>query len=251
MSESVRMEVEGGVAVVTIDRPPVNALRFADIREINELFKEIEKKDDVNVVVLTGAGERAFVAGTDVNELAELTAETATENTADVQDCVNRIYELPQPVIAAINGPAIGSGVAFASAADIRLASTKANLHLPEVNLGVLGGSKHMARIAPQSKTRQMMYTGKPMDAAEGYRLGVFESVHEPGDLMDAAMALATEIASKLPVAVRMAKVGLNRTEFMPLQEGYAFECELTAELRNDPASAQQSREFIAGGIKR
>jgi enoyl-CoA hydratase len=219
MSEAVRMELDGGVAVVTIDRPPVNALRFRDIAEINDLFKEIEANDAVNVVVLTGA--------------------------------VDRVYELPVPVIAAINGPAIGSGVAFASAADIRIASTKANLHLPEVNLGVLGGSKHLARIAPQSKTRQMMYTGWPMGAEEGYRLGVFESVHEPGELMDEAMRVAKEIASKLPIAVRMAKTGLNRTEFMPLREGYALECDLTAELRNDPASAQQSKEFIAGGIKR
>jgi enoyl-CoA hydratase len=245
------MELDGGVAVVTIDRPPVNALRFRDIAEINELFKEIEANDEVHVVVLTGAGERAFVAGTDVNELAELTAESASENTVIVQECVDRIYELPVPVIAAINGPAIGSGVAFASAADIRISSTKGNLHLPEVNLGVLGGSKHLARIAPQSKTRTMMYTGWPMGAEEAYRLGVFESVHEPAELMGEAMRVAKEIASKLPIAVRMAKTGLNRTEFMPLREGYALECGLTAELRNDPASAQQSKEFIAGGIKR
>ncbi len=122
-------------------------------------------------------------------------------------------------MICAMNGPAIGSGVAFASASDIRLASTKATLHLPEVNLGVLGGSKHLARIAPQGITRLMMYTGWPMNAQEAYRLGVVESIHEPDELMPAARRIAEEIASKLPIAVRMAKDGLNRTEMMELKE--------------------------------
>ena len=246
-TETIRVDIEEGVATVVIARPPVNALRFADIAELNEVFKRLQEDDDVRAVVLTGAGERAFIAGTDIQELAALTAETARESTALVQETVDRVYELPVPVICAINGPAVGSGVAFASAADIRLASTKATLCLPEVNVGVLGGSKHLARLAPQGTTRRMMYTGRPLPAAELHRLGIVESVHEPAELMDAAGELAHEIASKLPVAIRLAKEGLNRTESMALAEGYAYECELTAKLREDPASAEQSRVFLAG----
>ena len=245
-AETIRVGIEEGVGTVTIARPPVNALRFADIAEINEVFKRLGDDEAVRAVVLTGEGERAFIAGTDVEELAALTAETARESTALVQETVNRVYELPVPVICAVNGPAVGSGVAFASAADIRIASTKATLCLPEVNVGVLGGSKHLARLAPQGTTRRMMYTGRHLGAADLYRLGIVESVHEPGELLDTATELAREIASKLPIAVRLAKEGLNRTESMALAEGYAYECELTARLRADPASAEQSRAFLA-----
>jgi enoyl-CoA hydratase len=250
-ADHVKLDVSAnGIATVTIDRPPVNALRFSDVGDINETFKLIERDDNVRVVILTGAGERAFVAGADIKELAALTPETATENTALVQECVDRVYELRVPVIAAINGPAIGSGLAFASAADIRVASTKATLHLPEINLGVLGGSKHLARIAPQGKTRLMMYTGWSMDAAEAYRLGIFESVVAPSELMGEANRIAAEIASKLPIAVTMAKDGLNRTEFMELAPGYAYECELTSRLRQDPGSAEASQSFFRTGAK-
>jgi enoyl-CoA hydratase len=246
--ENIRLEVDDrGIAIVTVDRPPVNALRFADVADILSVYREIQDDSSVRVVIMTGAGERAFVAGADTKELTSMTPETATTNTALIQECVELVYELRVPVIAAINGPAIGSGVAFASAADIRIASTKANLHLPEVNLGVLGGSKHLARIAPQGTTRRMMYTGRPIDAAEGYRLGIFEAVVEPAQLMDEAMALAAEIASKLPITVELAKDGLNRTEFMELTPGYAYECELTARLREEPTVIAQSEAFMSG----
>ncbi|MFL5846418.1 MAG: enoyl-CoA hydratase/isomerase family protein [Solirubrobacteraceae bacterium] len=248
-NDSVHLSIDDlGIATVTIERPPVNALRFADIAVINDTFKRIEEDEAVRVVVLTGAGERAFIAGADVHELAALTPETAISNTDLVQECVDRVYELRQPVICAMNGPAIGSGVAFASASDIRVASTKATFHLPEVNLGVLGGSKHMARIAPPGATRLMMYTGWPMSAQEAYRLGAVDRLVEPGELMNEAMTIAKEIASKLPVAVRMAKDGLNRTEMMKLAEGYAYECGLTAELRRDPESAAQAQSFFERG---
>ena len=115
----------------------------------------------------------------------------------------------------------------------------------------MLGGSKHLARLVPQGRARLMMYTGWRIDAEEALRLGVVESVVEPEELMGEAMKIAAEIASKLPVAVRLAKDGLNRTEFMALREGYAYECELTSKLRRDPRSAEVSRSFFAKGSGR
>jgi enoyl-CoA hydratase len=247
-NSSIRVEhLDDGVVVVTIDRPPVNALRFSDVAELNAVFKSLEAapEDEVRVVILTAAGDRAFVAGADVNDLAALTPQTSVGALDLVQETCTRIYEFPTPVIAAVNGPALGSGVAFASVCDIRVASEKATFGLPEINVGVMGGSKHLARLLPQGRTRLMMYTAWRLGAQEALRFGVVESVVEPAALLDEALRIAREIASKLPVAVRLAKRGLNRTESMPLREGYAYECELTIELRGDPRSAEASRAFF------
>jgi len=248
MESSIRLErLDDGIAIVTIDRPPVNALRFSDVSALNDVFVALadEPEEELRVVILTGAGERAFVAGADVNELAALTPESAETALELVQETCDRIYEFPCPVIAALNGPALGSGVAFASVCDIRVASEKATLGLPEINVGVMGGSKHLARLLPQGRTRLMMYTAWRVNAQEMLQFGVVESVVKPGELLEESLRIAREIASKLPVAVRLAKRGLNRTESMALREGYAYECELTAELRRDPRSAEAARSFF------
>lgn len=246
MSEAFTVDrAEDGVATVIFDRPPVNALKFEDIEALNEIFIELDADTAVRCVILSSTGQRAFIAGTDVNEFTGLDPASAKRLTDRVEELVDRIYELRVPVVAAINGPALGSGMAILSASDIRIGSTRAKLGLPEVDVGVLGGSKHVARLFPQGKTRLMMYTGWRVDADEAYRHGVFESVHEPEELMDEARRIASEIASKLPKAIELAKVGLNRTEFMPLREGYAYECMLTGLLRADPEAAESSKSFF------
>lgn len=242
---------DNGVTTVFIDRPPVNAVRFVDLEELDGIFEDLEGNPDVRCVILGAAGERAFIPGTDIHELAALTAETAEESTLLVQRLVNRIYDFPAPVICAVNGPTLGSGVAIAGAADIRIASENATFGLPEVDVGVLGGSKHLARFVTQGKARLMMYTGWRIDAAEAYRLGLVEAVVPFAALHAEVRRIADAIASKYPPAVRLAKKGLNETEFMPLKEGYAFECELTAELRGDPGSAEVSRRFLAARANR
>lgn len=241
---------ESGVSTVLIDSPPVNALRFVDIEALNEAFKELGARKETRCVLLEATGQRAFIAGTDVREFTGLTAQNSTRLTDLVQELVERIYELRVPVVAAINGPALGSGVAIASAADIRIASTKGKLGLPEIDVGVMGGSKHIARLLPQGMSRLMMYTGVRLDAQECYRLGAFEKVVEPEELHDAALDVAESIASKFPRAIELAKQGLNRTEFMSLTEGYEYECLLTAILRSDPESAEVSKSFFKGPEK-
>ncbi|CAB4959402.1 MAG: enoyl-CoA hydratase [Actinobacteria bacterium] len=248
---AINTEVSDGVATLTLDRPPVNAVRFEDMTEMLEAFRSVQDRDDVRAVVFTGAGDRAFVAGTDLQELASLTAETAAESVMIVQDLVNLIYSFPVPVISAVNGPALGSGVAIACASDIRIASTKASFILPEVNIGVMGGSAHVARFLPQGRARWMMYTGEPVSCEEAYRFGMVDKVVEPADLMAEARELALKIASKYPPAIRLAKAGLNGSEWLDLQAGYAYECELTVELRRDPGSAEVSRAFLEARTKR
>ncbi|MGI9657284.1 MAG: enoyl-CoA hydratase-related protein [Gaiellaceae bacterium] len=242
---------ENGVYTITIDRPPVNAPRFADLADLNELVKELTDEDAMRCVVLTAAGERGFVPGPDITELAELTAESAEQNTDLVQELLERIYELPVPVIGAVNGAALGLGMAVAAVCDVRVASENAVFGLPEIDLAVLGGSAHTARMLPPGKTRLMMYTGWRVDAFEAYRLGMVESVHAPGELMDEARRIADTIAEKYPPAVRLAKVGLNETEDMPLMEAYAFECTLTTKLREDPEAAAVAERFLANRKKR
>ena len=240
-----------GVYTITIDRPPVNAPRFADLAVANDLFAQLTEDEEMRCLVLTAAGERGFVPGPDITELAELTAESAERNTDLVQELLGRIHELPVPVIAAINGAALGLGMAVASVCDVRIASEKAVFGLPEIDLAVLGGSAHTARLLPQGKTRLMMYTGWRVDAAEAYRLGMVESVHPPDELMTEARRIADTTAEKYPPAVRLAKVGLNRIEFMPLTEAYAYECTLTTQLREDPEAAAVAERFLASRKKK
>ena len=251
VGELGRIERAGnGVYTITIDRPPVNAPRFADLADLNDLLKELAEDETMRCVVLTAVGERGFVPGPDITELAELTAESAERNTDLVQELLERIYELPVPVIAAINGAALGLGMAVASVSDVRVASEKAVFGLPEIDLAVLGGSAHTARLLPQGKTRLMMYTGWRVDAAEAYRLGMVESVHAPDELMGEARRIADTIAAKYPPAVRLAKVGLNTTEDMALMEAYAYECTLTTKLREDPEAAHVVERFLASRRK-
>lgn len=240
-----------GVVTVTLDRPPVNAQRFGDLAALDELMGALATDEDVRCVVLGAAGERAWMPGTDTSELQALTAESAERNTDMVQRLLDRMYELPVPIVAAINGAVLGLGMALASACDIRIASENASFGLPEIDLAVMGGSKHTARLLPQGQVRLMMYTGWRIDAAEAHRLGMLQSVVPLGGLAGEARRVADAIAEKYPPAIRLAKVGLNRTEFVPLKEGYAFECTLTTKLREDPQAAEVARAFLERRTRR
>jgi enoyl-CoA hydratase len=247
LDEIARVErAENGVVTVTIDRPPVNAPRFAHIAALGALFGELGMDAQVRCVILTATGERAFIAGTDVREFIDLTPETAERNTALVQLLRERLYEFPVPVICGVNGAALGLGLGVATSCDIRIASSKAIFGLPEIDVGVLGGSKSLARLVPQGTARLMMYTGQRIGAEEAWRVGLVEAVVAPGELLNECRRLADIIAAKFPVAIRLAKRGLNRTEDMSLKDGYAYECTLTAELRRHPEAAELAKSFFA-----
>ena len=241
----VRVERDGRVAVVTIDSPPVNALTFSDYDSIRRVFHALGRDEELSCVVLTGAGRRAFVGGHDVNEFVAMDPEVAEQGLARVRMAFNAVEDCAIPVVAAINGPAIGAGFALASLSDIRVCSSSAFLSVPEIDVGVLGSGSHLMRLAPVGLTRMMVLTGRRLTAAAAREAGVVEEVHEPDGVLAAAMVLADEIARKSPPAVRLAKIGLARVEHMTAKEGYEFECSLTNVLRRSPDAKEAGRSFV------
>ena len=244
LEPNVRVEFSRGIAVVRFDRLPVNSFSRSMYDQVRRTFHLLAQENDLRVIVMTGNGH-VFCGGNEISEFVDLGFEEANEHLAHVRICLNAIYDCPVPVIGAINGAAVGTGIALASLCDIRIASETAVFALPEIDVGVLGGSKHVMRIAPQGMTRLMMFTGRRITATEALKANMVEEITPLADVFPRAMALAEEIASKSPHAIRFAKIGLNRTEDMSLKEGYEFECTLTAAVRRTPEAREGALAFI------
>lgn len=241
----IRCEVAEHIALVTYDRPPVNAMNRQAYQEFASFFRELGEDRDVRVAILTGAGERAFCAGADLTQPPPSPDEPPPLDAGlAARECFWAIYDCAVPVIGAINGPALGAGLAIAAVCDILIASERAVFGLPEINVGLLGGGRHLQRLVGSYRMRRMMYTGLRASADDMYRFGCIETVVPHEQLMPEARALAEEIAEKSPVAVRLAKESLNRAEFMDLKEGYRTEQDYTARLRNFEDSHEARRAF-------
>jgi enoyl-CoA hydratase len=235
----LKVDVSQGVATVTLNRPPVNALSAPMMREIARVFGDLERSTEATVAVLTADGDRVFCGGADVAESErryqrrELRQEESVADLVDPGDVVRRCFFAISggtvPVIAAVNGAAVGAGAALVASCDIIVASRTAVFALPEIDVGVLGGGRHVQRLVGPFKAREMMFTGRRIPADELYRLGSVTQVVEPDELQATAQALAREIATKSPLALRMAKQSMNRVEFLPLEEGYQLEQDYTA----------------------
>ncbi len=241
----IHVQHDGAVATVTIDTPPVNALSFAAYDEIRHVFSRVASDPAVSVVLLTGAGRRAFAAGHDVREFVGLTPDSADTELVRVQRAFDAVEDCPVPVIAMINGPAIGAGLALASLCDIRIASSEAVFALPEIDVGVLGSGSHLMHIAPQGLTRLLVLSGYRLSAADALRAGMIEAVHAPEDLRAAGERLAADLAAKDPVALRLAKQSFAKLAQLSVREGYAYECTLTSTLRREPSAARSARAFL------
>ena len=244
--ECLKFDVDGHVATVTLDRPKVNAQNTRLREEVIAVFDLINDRDDIRVVILTGAG-RCFSAGADLSERGEIASEEGgfwrhNRRTRELPNCV---YECFKPVIAAINGPALGAGFHLASACDIILASDDAVFGMPEIDVGLAGGASVLHRLFGRSRGRRMFFTGLRLDAAEMYRLGIIEEP-VPGDrLMEEARKLAKEIASKSPLAIRLAKEAYNVVEAMPEREAYRFEQNMTFALSKTEDAKEAQRAFM------
>jgi enoyl-CoA hydratase len=224
----LRIEQREAVALLTIDRPPVNALTTTLLLELQRAAAGFAAAPRIRVVVLTGEG-KAFVAGADIVELRAMDSLHAREYAALGQSVFSSIETLPQPVIAAINGFALGGGCELAMACDIRIASETARFGLPEVSLGVIpgfGGTQRLPRLVGAGKAKELIFTGEHIDAAEAHRLGLVNRVAGPGDLLSEALSLAALIASRGPLAVRMAKQAIQLAG-VDGREGFALEAEL------------------------
>lgn len=225
----LKVVVDGHVASLTMDNPPVNALSRVLNDELTLALDRISETDDIRVVVLTGAG-KVFCAGADLKGRAQNIREAGdfSAHSRRTRECFHAIRECAKPVIVAINGPALGSGLAMVASADVLIASEKAALGLPEVDVGLLGGCRHAMRLFGHSRTRRMMLTGYRVPGAELYRLGVVEACTSPEELMPAVLEMAKLIASKSPVSTRMGKHTLNTIEDMSLRDGYRYEQDMT-----------------------
>lgn len=210
----VEMERHERVAVLTLNRPDVhNALSPDMLDDLEFLFDQLERRTDVRAVVITGAGDRAFTAGADIRHMREATPLQARAYARRGHDLTGRVESFPKPVIAAVNGYALGGGCELSLACDIRLASERARFGLPEVNLGILpgwGGTQRLARATSPGFAKELIFTGRQVDAAEAHAAGLVNHVYPHEELRDRALALAEAIASKPPWALAAAKEVVN-----------------------------------------
>ena len=232
--ENVRVErEEGGVALVRVHRPDkLNALNDATIRELSEAFGGLQVDAEVRAVILTGAEAKrpSFVAGADIAEMAEQTPLEARARSQRGQALCSRIEHLGKPVIAAVNGFALGGGLELALACHLRFAADTALLGLPEVTLGIIpgfGGTQRLPRLIGLGPALELIATGEPVSAQEAYRLGLVNRVFQAGELLEAARKCARTIAGNGPVAVRLALDAAQRGSAMSLDQGLAYETEL------------------------
>jgi enoyl-CoA hydratase len=250
MSDSVvdnilRLEVSDYIAVVTLNRPPVNALNRAMRDAIIEAFDAVSERDDVRVAVLTGAG-KAFCAGADLKDRPDPTRTGAFgAHNRVTRETGNAIRECAKPVIAAVNGAALGAGLGLMAACDIFLASENAVFGMPEIDVGLAGGGAMLNTIFGRSTMRMMMYTGERLSAAELYRRGIIEACTTPEELMPAAMRIAGRIADKSPLAINYAKNSANMVELMPQRDAYRFEQNYTVALSRTEDAKEARMAFI------
>ena len=246
MDRLVTHTVADHIATVLMNAPPVNAQNAQFHDEIAETFDAISDIDDIRVAVLTGQG-KIFSAGADIRSRRSVgtTPGGRWQHSRRARESFHAIVECKKPVIAALNGPALGAGLALAASCDILIAAEEASLGLPEIDVGLLGGSRHAMRLFGHSLTRRMMLTGYRVPASELFRLGVVEACVPKAELMEAAMKIARQIAAKSPVAVRMAKDTLNAIEEMTLRDGYRYEQNQTATLGTQPDSMEAMAAFV------
>ncbi len=246
---SIIYELRGPVAFITLTRPDkLNALTRRLLDDLDDAFERVERESDARAVILTGAGGRAFSAGTDISELASLDVEGARSAARRGQDVCARIESCRLPVIAAIGGVAAGGGCELALACHIRIASTEARFSLPETKLGVIpayGGTQRLARITGSGRAVEMMLTGASIGAEEALRIGLVNRITDASRLLFEAESLAREISQLAPLAIRACLEAVMRGLSMPLEEGLTLEAELFSNLFGTEDMREGTRAFL------
>lgn len=238
---------DGTVITVWLNRPPVNAVTQEMYLEISEVFGNIATNfPQARAVVLAARGKH-FCAGNDLSEFESMNPDNAPARMKIAREAFWAIYDSPVPVIAAVHGAAVGAGLGLAASCDLIIAADNAKFGLPEINVGVMGGAKHLSRLVPQGMVRQMYYTGDLVDAQKIAQFGGIVDIVPAAELANAANALARSIARHSPVALRFAKQNLNAIEYEELKTGYEFEQGRTAELSGYADSKEAVNAYLEG----
>jgi enoyl-CoA hydratase len=250
MSEpAIHIDVRDHVATVTIDRPPVNAVDTPAMAEIAAAFSSFADDRDVRAAIFTGAGARAFIGGADLRSIDDDPANWPPSRVVDrgvvARDAMWAIYDCAVPVVAAVNGPAIGAGLALAAVCDMIVAAEGATFGTTEINVGLLGASAHLALLVGRHKAREMYLTGELVTAEALMQLGAVRSVVPLDQLMPTALELATTLAKKSPIAMRLAKQAMNRVEFLPLKDAYRVEQDYTGRMLGFEDSAEARAAYL------
>ena len=229
--ENILVDKRDGIGYVTINRPKVlNALSIKTVKELTDAFEKLAKDKKVGVVILTGSGEKSFVAGADIPEFAKLKPDGARDYAIRGQRLLNLIERLGKPVIAAVNGYALGGGCELAMACTIRIAANNALLGQPEVNLGLIpgyGGTQRLPRLVGKGRAYELILSAKPIDALAAERMGLVNKVVPQADLMSTCEKMAKTIAKRGPLAVKYCLEAVDRGLNMSLDDGLALEADL------------------------
>ena len=229
--QNLLFEKDNGIGIVTINRPKaLNALNEATVRELDKIIDVLEEDDSVKVVIITGSGEKSFVAGADIVEMKDKDAMAGRAWGILAQGVFNKLEGMSKPVIAAVNGYALGGGNELQMACDIRIASEKAKFGQPEVTLGItpgFGGTQRLPRLVSKGMAKKLLFTGDMIDAAEAYRIGLVDQLAPADKLMEEAKKLAKTIMSRGQVAVQLCKSAVNRGVNMDLASAIQYEDEV------------------------
>lgn len=251
MAESrdyLRCSVEGRIALVTVDRPPVNALNPQLEGEIEDVFGELLSRVDVGAVIITGGGDKAFMAGADIKMITNIDSQGALQMSTSTQRVFRFIEEFPRVVIAAVNGLALGGGSELALACDMRVAEEHALFGFPEVGLGLLpgaGGTQRLARLVGPGKAKELILTGDSINASEAKNIGLVERVVPRGSAVPEARKISERVLLRGPVAVRNAKKAINYACGLGFKEGLELEAKLFSELFDTQDKKEGVTAFI------
>ena len=231
--KTIKWSVDEGIALVVINRPEaLNALNSEVFTELGRIFTELEKNDKVRVVILTGEGEKAFAAGADIKEEQQCSVMEAREFAMLANRAQGKIEAFPKPVIAAVNGFALGGGCEVAMSCDIRIASSNAKFGQPEINLGIIpggGGTQMLPRLIGEKKALELILTGDFISAEEALQLGLVNKVVPPENLMEAGEEMIAKLKAQSPVIIRFCKMAVNKSHELPLSEGIKAEQDIYA----------------------
>jgi enoyl-CoA hydratase len=245
----IRIEREDAVAIVTIDRQEaLNALDVATLTELRDRLRELADDDAARVVILTGAGEKAFVAGADIKYMSGLDVDQAKQWGALGHETGRLLETMPKPTIAAVNGFALGGGCELAVACDLRYAASSAKLGQPEVNLGIIpgwGGTQRLARLSGLGVAKELIFTGRIIDAEEALRIGLVNAVHDP--VLEKAREVGTLLASKSPIALKLMKDLANRA----LSGAHAANLDAEGEMFGELFSSDDAKEGLTAFVEK